>query len=829
MKTRLSNIALLVGACLAMPLMASAASYPVEGYLTDADGNPLLTTSTVTLTFEVVDSADCVAYEETHSLSNLFGAGGYFNVMLGEGTRSGGEAKDTNTLETVMDTSTTAINGTRAASGCTFSRPGDQLRDVRISYTENGVTETLAETLKVAGVPFALNATKLGGMPPSNFLARPSTVTQTQFENVFDGGTRLAELNSLIDGNSSEYLTSAPSGPIDFNSQKIENVGAPLGANDATNKDYVDTNIGGTELDLGGLTSGKVLSYDGTKWVASDPASSAGDITSGGNTVATSLEIGTKNAHNLVLETDEIAAVTIDTTQGVSMSAGLGVTGGVNIGGSVGVGTMTPDASAIMDLSSLSQGFLIPRMTAGDRDAISSPAAGLQVYNLDTSKINVFDGLSWEDLGEVTPGLASLNGLTGTTQTFSTGTAGPDFSISSSADIHTFNLPTASGSNRGALSSADWTTFNNKLNKTLPAGEIFVGDGSGEATGVAMNGDAVMTNAGAVTVTRLRGFDLVDTPPTPGQVLKWNDVMSRWEPDADDGLSQADVTAHVGTLGYALEAEVLRRDGSSSLTGNLNLGGNSLVGSTGDDEDLILDSTSGSVKGSVILIPGGGRVGIEVAEPQRKLDVAAGGMRLRPTDIAQMNANGARGDLYIDNDGPGFLRWHNGSDWYASVPNSGDISAGQTVVESDENIELHVDHDDGGTGSFRVVTGSETTPALEIDEKTARFNGAVIGNHSVSSAAPLSGTFFFESKNTIYTDASCGAYTLRNMENGGSYSLIIRGASANTCDFTVDGFSEKYAAGHGPTSNDPSVHRIYSFMVVGDVAYITWVDFDDPT
>jgi hypothetical protein len=61
-------------------------------------------------------------------------------------------------------------------------------------------------------------------------------------------------------------------------------------------------------------------------------------------------------------------------------------------------------------------------------------------------------------------GITSLNGLTAATQTFATGTSGTDFNISSASSTHTFNLPTASATNRGALSNTDWTTFNNKQN-----------------------------------------------------------------------------------------------------------------------------------------------------------------------------------------------------------------------------------------------------------------------------------------------------------------------------------------------------------------------------
>jgi hypothetical protein len=76
-------------------------------------------------------------------------------------------------------------------------------------------------------------------------------------------------------------------------------------------------------------------------------------------------------------------------------------------------------------------------------------------------------------------GLNSLNGLTAQVQNFAVGTSGTDFAISSSTDTHTFNLPTASGTNRGALSSADWTTFNSKFNTPSGTTADYVrGDGT---------------------------------------------------------------------------------------------------------------------------------------------------------------------------------------------------------------------------------------------------------------------------------------------------------------------------------------------------------------
>jgi len=95
-----------------------------------------------------------------------------------------------------------------------------------------------------------------------------------------------------------------------------------------------------------------------------------------------------------------------------------------------------------------------------------------------------------------TTGLTALNGLTTQVQFFAVGTSGTDFAISSVTDTHTFNLPTASASNRGVLSSADWTTFNNKTSNLGTVTSV----GLSSATSGVTIGSTPITTSGTITL-----------------------------------------------------------------------------------------------------------------------------------------------------------------------------------------------------------------------------------------------------------------------------------------------------------------------------------------
>ena len=57
-----------------------------------------------------------------------------------------------------------------------------------------------------------------------------------------------------------------------------------------------------------------------------------------------------------------------------------------------------PDSSAMLDVKSTSKGFLPPRMTTAQRNAIASPEEGLLVFNVTTGYIEYYLGGSWKSL-----------------------------------------------------------------------------------------------------------------------------------------------------------------------------------------------------------------------------------------------------------------------------------------------------------------------------------------------------------------------------------------------------------------------------------------------
>ena len=242
--------------------------------------------------------------------------------------------------------------------------------------------------------------------------------------------------------------------------------------------------------------------------------------------------------------------------------------------GSLGVGISPPNASALLDLTSTTKGFLPPRMTALNRIAIVSPVAGLVIYQTDApAGLYQFDGSTWSQVGA-----GSVTGVSGTAPISVSGTTAPVVSLAkatASADGYLaatdFAAFTAKGpgtvtsvSGNGPLSVATATTTpsltiakaTGSADGYLAATDfaVFAAKGSGSVTSVATSGPLT---GGTITGTGTLG-------------------ITKATASADGYLAASDFAAFAaGGTGN------LRADGSVAATGALDLGSQKLINLSG--------------------------------------------------------------------------------------------------------------------------------------------------------------------------------------------------------------------------------------------------------
>jgi len=95
----------------------------------------------------------------------------------------------------------------------------------------------------------------------------------------------------------------------------------------------------------------------------------------------TAVGVGTANPQNML---DVKGAMAVGTYAGTNTAPA----GGIIVSGQTGIGTNTPDASAVLDVTSTTQGFLVPRIA--NPSTIVNPYNGLIVYNTTTSCLEYY-------------------------------------------------------------------------------------------------------------------------------------------------------------------------------------------------------------------------------------------------------------------------------------------------------------------------------------------------------------------------------------------------------------------------------------------------------
>ncbi len=115
------------------------------------------------------------------------------------------------------------------------------------------------------------------------------------------------------------------------------------------------------------------------------------------------------------------------------------------------------DASAMLDVKSINKDMLVPRMNTVQRTGITSPAAGLMVYDTDTNNFWFYNGVEWT---QITTGGSSGNQWTTTSNNISNNNSGNVGigTVSPSDKLHVFGGNATLENN---LSNYPWLSFRN--------------------------------------------------------------------------------------------------------------------------------------------------------------------------------------------------------------------------------------------------------------------------------------------------------------------------------------------------------------------------------
>jgi len=213
-----------------------------------------------------------------------------------------------------------------------------------------------------------------------------------------------------------------------------------------------------------------------------------------------------------------------------------------------------------------------------------------------TTTVHTQDSHLCQIITTFSTGITALNGLTAQVQYFATGTSGSDFNISSSTATHTFNLPTASATNRGALSSADWTTFNSKVGGSGSDGRVAFWNGASSLSSNAnLYWDNSTSRLGIGTNTPNASLGILNSSST-GLQIRTSDTSNQYQAniywDASYGMvygyyrTGASTTAHNLTFYNALGGFL-----SVPESSNNNIGFNTL-NPQGSSATTVYDFTS---------------------------------------------------------------------------------------------------------------------------------------------------------------------------------------------------------------------------------------------
>ncbi len=585
------------------------------------DGYPL-EASNVNFKFTILDpSATCVLYAESYSSVNMALTGGLISFSLGSGIKSY-PASSTTFEQIFSNISPNMPCDTGGGPPAVFTPLASDTRKIIMQFNDGSGWQTLP-AMTINAVPYAMYANdslKLNGLGVSDFVQMSMMPSCGVSEAVRYNG---ASFSCVAVGGSGSVTSGSVITALGYTPADGASVTALTSSLSTT-----DSNVASVSSAVFSVSS----TVAGLNSTVSSLSTTLNAVSGSVNAVSSSVAVVSTNLANL-----QTAVSAITSSQWVTSGTSI-----YYAAGSVGVGTQSPLGTVhfsgslpfYFDRAAVNPAHIALRSAGGSPTSLTARASGEQLGQI---SFGGYDGTIFRSNDTGIIGVAAENWTgannTGSELIFKTksngvaGNAVTRMKISEAGNVGIGTLtPTAKFHVAGGTSSTPLVKLTSGTLVNTPQAGSFEYDGSAfYLTDDLGNRRSIATASSSGTydnATNISAPGNITLVPNSSVVVSSTTASTNSTTGALVVAGGLGVGGNINSSGTILTTSNIQ---GSSLTATSSLITPIIYGSTSISGQLRLESTTNSTKGSILIAPQGGNVGIGTTTPLAKLSVDGDG------------------------------------------------------------------------------------------------------------------------------------------------------------------------------------------------------------